>query len=311
MLALVALALAAAPAAPPTVCAATWRDPSRSRDIPVRITLPAGKRRVPVIVYSPGLGGDVNGGGVWAAAWSGAGMAVVQMAHAGSDSAVYRGAATPDERAARVMAAATPEQLWARVADAGFVLTELDRRPSEGACDLSRIDPARAAIAGHSMGAWVAQGLAGQRFGNRPMLVDRRFKAAVAFSPTGNTETDAGQSAFYTVDIPFLSVTGTFDGAPLSADPAQRVSALAARIAPYRSMPADGSKCLLVLGDATHMMFSGNRLSGVAGATAAHVQDISARASTAFLTAALAGKPTDLAETLRGQLAAGDSLGCK
>ena len=312
---MILLSLVLAAATPAPVCGAVWRDTARNRDIPVRIALPAGiektKGKVPVVLWSPGLGGDVGGGAVWAAAWTAAGLAVVQMQHAGSDGAVYRAGGTPGEIKTRVMAAASPGQLLARVGDAGFVLTELGTRQAEGACDLTRIDTGRAAIAGHSMGAWVAQGLAGQRFNGRPMLVDRRFRAAVAFSPTGDPEAPIGPAAFVGVAIPFLSITGTFDGAPLSADPAQQVSALAARIAPYRSMSADGSKCLLVLGDATHMMFSGNRLNGVAGATALHVQEVSSKASAAFLKAALAGKRPNITEAITPVLVSGDSLGCK
>ncbi|MBC7506222.1 MAG: dienelactone hydrolase [Sandarakinorhabdus sp.] len=275
------------------------------------MTLPDGKGRVPVVLWSPGLGGDVGGGGVWAASWASAGLAVVQMQHPGSDGVVYRAGGTPEERQARVAAAASPAQLLARVGDAGFVLTELADRKGEGQCDLTRIDTSRAAIAGHSMGAWVAQGLAGQRFNGRATLVDRRFRAAVAFSPTGDPEAPIGPAAFVGVAIPFLSITGTFDGAPLSADPAQQVSALAARIAPYRSMSADGSKCLLVIGDATHMMFSGNRLGGVEGATAAHVQEVSSKASAAFLKLALAGKRPNITDAISPMLVSGDSLGCK
>lgn len=312
---MILLALALAAAAPVNgstiVCGAVWHDAERNRDIPVRITLPAAKAKVPVILWSPGLGGDVGGGGVWAAAWAASDLAVVQMQHPGSDGAVYRAGGTPEERRARVAAGSSPEQLLARVGDAGFVLTELGDRKTEGACDLTRIDVDRAAIAGHSMGAWVVQAVAGQRFNGRATLVDRRFHAAVAFSPTGNPESPIGPAAFVGVAIPFLSITGTFDGAPLSADPAQKVTALAARIAPYRSMSADGNKCLLVLGDATHMMFSGNRLTGVAGNTALHVQQVSSSASSAFLTLALAGKRPNLTDVIQPLLIAGDSLGCK
>ncbi|KAB7647597.1 alpha/beta hydrolase family protein [Polymorphobacter fuscus] len=309
---ILALVLAVSAATPsPITCTAVWRDAARNRDVPVRITLPAGKAQAPVVLWSPGLGGDVGGGGVWAAAWARAGLAVVQMQHPGSDGAVYRAGGTPEERRARVAAGTRPDQLLARVGDTGFVLTELGRRRREGACDLARIDTDRAAIAGHSMGAWVAQAVAGQRFGGRATLVDRRFRAAVAFSPTGDPRASAGPPAFVGVGIPFLSITGTFDGAPQSADPAQQVAALAARSAPYQSMPADGSKCLLVLGDATHMMFSGNTLTAAAAMTARHVQDVSSRAATSFLVTALAGKRPDLTETVTPLLVPGDSLGCK
>lgn len=297
---LAALALAAAP-----VCQAVWHDTARNRDIPVRITLPAGSATVPVVLWSPGLGGDVGSGSIWVSAWSAAGLAVVQMQHHGSDDAVYRPGGTLEERRARIVAATSPDQLLARVGDAGFVLGELGARKSEAGCDLTRIDTHRAAIAGHSMGAWVAQAVAGQRFDGGPVLADDRFRAAVALSPTGAP----GTTTFAGVAIPFLSITGSSDGAPPIADPALQAAALAARSAPYRSMPADGRKCLLVIGDASHMMFAGNRLT-TANTTAQHVQDIGARASVTFLKSALGAKRLDLA-AIRKALAPGDSLDCK
>jgi pimeloyl-ACP methyl ester carboxylesterase len=253
------------------------------------------------------------------------------MQHAGSDGAVYRAGGTPEERQARIVAGSSPEQLLARVGDARFVLTALGERPREGACDLTRIATDRAAIAGHSMGAWVAQAVAGQRFDSQrlpgqrfdsqrlpgqrtdsqPLLIDRRMRAAVAFSPTGDPEAATGAAAFGAVAIPFLSITGSFDGVPPSANPAPRAAALAARSAPHRFMPADGQKCLLVFGDASHMMFSGNPLPGDSGTTAHHVQAVSGRAAAAFLKSALAGARPNLTDAIRPLLLSSDSLDCK
>jgi predicted dienelactone hydrolase len=309
----VALAVAIAP----LVCEATWQDSARGRDLPVRITLPAAGARLPVVVWSPGLGGDRRSGLVWANAWAGAGLAVVQMAHPGSDAAVYRAGDTPEQRRASIVAGASPEQLLARVGDARFVLSELARRPAEGACDLRRIDTDRAAIAGHSMGAWVAQGIAGQRFGvpggadqpplrDQPLLRDQRFRAAIALSPTAAP----GSTAFRRVGIPFLAITGTLDGTSAAAPPAERAAALAARTAAYESMPADGNKCLLVVAGALHMMFAGNR--AAVDTTARHAEAASLDATTAFLTAALGGDaPAPVAPDLRHVLAPGDIYVCK
>ena len=303
LIALVALALATAL----PVCEAVWRDDARGRDLPVRITLPAGTAPVPVVLWSPGVGGDRRGGGVWAAGWAAAGLAVVQMEHPGSAAAVYRPEGTPEQKRARLAAAITPAQLQARVDDARFILSELAFRRDLPGCDLGRIDAGRAAIAGHSMGAWAVQGLAGQRFatpdGDAALLRDTRFRAAIAFSPTATPGTDA----FRRIGIPFLAITGTLDGATAAAPPEDRAKALATRSAPYQSMPADGSKCLLVFADATHMMFAGNRQADTP--LARHVESLSLAATTAFLTAALAPQPIKLG--LQKKLAPGDRLSCK
>lgn len=305
LIALVAFALATAL----PVCEAVWRDAARDRNLPVRITLPAGEGPVPVVLWSPGVGGDRRSGGVWAAAWAGDGLAVVQMEHPGSDAAVYRPDGTPEQKRARLAAAITPAQLQARVDDARFILSELVWRRDMPGCDLGRIDAGRAAIAGHSMGAWAVQGLAGQRFatpdGDAPLLRDQRFRAAIAFSPTAAP----GSDAFRRVGIPFLIITGTLDGATATSAPEERAKALATRTAAYPSMPADGGKCLLVFADATHMMFAGNRRADTV--LAQHVESVSLAATTDFLRAALAGEPQAIRLGLREKLAPNDRLACK
>lgn len=305
LIALVTLALTTAL----PVCEAVWRDAARDRNLPVRITLPAGNSPVPVVLWSPGVGGDRRSGSVWAAAWAVAGLAVVQMEHPGSDAAVYRPEGTPEQKRARLNAAITPAQLQARVDDARFILSELVWRRDLPGCDLDRIDAGRAAIAGHSMGAWAVQGLAGQRFatpnGDAPLLRDQRFRAAIAFSPTAAPGTDA----FRRVGIPFLIITGTLDGATGTSTPEERAKALAERSAAYPSMPADGGKCLLVFADATHMLFAGNRRAD--NALARHVESVSLAATTTFLTKTLASEPPPIRLGVQEKLLPNDRLTCK
>ena len=200
--------LLAAPAAA-TMCDAVWRDGPRGRNVPVRINLPDGKRKVPAVIWSPGLGGTRGNAARWVAAWTAAGVAVIRLEHPGSDAAVYRGPATPQERDAKVRAGITPEQLLARIADVGFVADELARRPSEGGCDLGRIDSDHLALAGHSMGAWVVQAMAGQRpDGEHAPLIDRRFRAFVAMSSTGPADAAMAKAQFGGIGRPLLVIEG-------------------------------------------------------------------------------------------------------
>ena len=53
------------------VCDAVWRDAARGRDLPVRIRMPDGSGRVPVVLFSPGLGGNRQGGAPGAGAQNG------------------------------------------------------------------------------------------------------------------------------------------------------------------------------------------------------------------------------------------------
>lgn len=313
-------ALASAPvAAAGPVCDAVWHDAARNRDLPVRIRLPDGRGKVPVVLFSPGLGGGITGGALWASAWVRRGIGVIHLEHPGSDAAVYRTEGTPEERRARVRAGASGEQLQARVGDASYVLDEIARRPKEGACDLTRLDLSRAGIAGHSMGAWTAQGVAGQRYFNTTPFLDRRIRAAIAFSPSTLT-TGSLAEAFGGITIPFLSVTGTADGALRAASAIETTSATeqasleAQRTGPFTGM-APGNKYLLVFKDGDHMMFAGNARRDPLHPIA-HIQGVAAAATTAFWGATLLDDKRDAdflnsPKGLRAALAEGDRLETK
>lgn len=308
MLLIAALLAAAAlnPAAPGPVCDAVWHDTARNRDIPVRIRLPDGEAKVPVVLFSHGLGGDTAGGTLWAQAWAAHGIAVIHVQHPGSDAAVYRDAKGPEDAKARVRAAATGVQLQARVADAGFVLDELAARTRQGGCNLARLDTARAGIAGHSMGAWTAQAIAGQNFFGAPRLADRRFVAAIAFSPSA-PNTGSAAEAFAGITIPFLSVTGSLDGNPLAAKAEIRAASQAQRTGPFMAMPP-GRKYLLVFENGDHMIFSGNSRRAPTP-TDFHIQAATKAATAAFWGATLLGNAADAAvlkSGLKAQLAPGD-----
>jgi pimeloyl-ACP methyl ester carboxylesterase len=257
--ALTCLALMLATPAAAMQCDAVWRDGPRGRDVPVRITLPDGSGRVPAVLWSPGLGGTRSNASRWVAAWTAAGIAVVRLEHAGSDANVYRGAAPPEERAARVRAGIAPEQLLARIGDVGFVADELARRPAEGACDVSRIDTDHLALAGHSMGAWVVQAMAGQRpDGEHAPLIDRRFRAFLAMSSSGPPDAAVARAQFGGIGRPLLVITSVADGVPANATPDVAADQRARRLSLFTGAPADGRKALLFLGGGDHLLFAGD-----------------------------------------------------
>ncbi|RJG57858.1 dienelactone hydrolase [Sphingobium terrigena] len=258
-----------------TTCDAAWRDDARNRNVPVRIRMPAGTGNAPVILFSHGLGGSLEGGTNWAVAWAKAGFIVVNLQHPGSDRSIIG--------SGRVAAAMAPAQLVARVDDVHFLLDELGRRSREGACDLRRADLAHVGMSGHSFGAHTTQGIAGQRFPVAGIAADPRVKAAIAFSPSPPMR-GSDDAAFRAIAIPFFSVTGTQDAAPITPNVTARD-----RERPFRAMPP-GDKYLLVLEGANHMMF--NAQDGLRGPTSTatpHIRDTVIAATTLFWRATLPG----------------------
>lgn len=304
--------------AEPVVCDAVWHDSARGRDVPVRLRIPAGAGAVPVVLFSHGLGGSLDAGTLWAEAWSRAGFAVVHLQHPGSDRSLLEGKA-PAGALAALRSGMGLEQLVARAADVHFVLDELGRRRSQGACDLTRIDLERVGMAGHSFGAITTEAVAGEATPGtgRTPLREGRIRAAVAFSPSPpRAGREAARSAFARISLPFFSITGTADAVPLLTPitPEQRTW-------PYRYMPP-GGKYLLVLEGADHMVFNGfgprtqliparTRAGGAASAVpVAHVDSVVTAATLAFWRAALLGDPAARrfldGGGLRRLLAAGD-----
>lgn len=260
-----------------STCDAVLRDPARSRSIPVRLSMPDDSAAlVPLIMWSPGLGGGLAQGSVYAQSWAKAGLATLQFQHPGSDMIVYkeadalaRAAATPEAaraaRASRVRQATSNEQVNARLADIGFALSQIPY--GFGKCRTDRIDQSRLGIAGHSMGAWIAQLYAGQRFGGRASLARSPFKAAlaVAGSPLAPLPQRAASAAGLT--RPFLLVTGTLDGIEASAAPEAARAQLAERMGLWPHLPA-GGKYLYVAESATHAQLAGTSANATSSALA-------------------------------------------
>lgn len=266
-----------------------WTDSSRGRVLPLRLRLPDAPGPRPVILFSHGLGGSVDGGGAWGEHWASHGFLVIHLQHPGSDQAVWSGSAWP---AAALRQAADVGQFLARVGDVRFVLDELARRRQAGEAVAARADLDRIGVSGHSFGAITTQAIAGQDHGaaGPPLagtFADPRPRAFVALSPSARGREQLPQ--FAPIVRPFLGVTGTDDGLVgmgLGVPPENR-------LLPFEGMPP-GDKYLLVLAGAGHMAFNGGPRRGgqVADprANALHVR-WTAAVTTAFWRAYLLDDP--------------------
>jgi dienelactone hydrolase len=230
-----------------------WTDTVRRRGLPVRLRWPAGDAPCALVIFSHGLGGNLAAGAVWAQAWRAAGFAVLNLQHPGSDTEVLRGGR------ASLRSAASAQQYIDRVADAHFVLDQLERR-RDTLPGLARIRLDAIGLCGHSFGARLTQAVAGERIpradpARMDAARDPRPKAFVAFSPgfsaRESVDDEVARQHFGTIERPFMCVTGTRDEAMIVGDATN-----AARRAVYRGLPA-GHKAELVLAGADHMTFGG------------------------------------------------------
>lgn len=240
------LALLVAPLARAVAVDETWHDARRHRDLPLRLRAPTTPGPWPLVVFSHGLGGSREGGDVWSEAWAAAGCLVVHVQHPGSDTEIWRAGLKS------LRAAASAEQLGARVADVRFVLDEIARRQQAGEVPWRNARLDAIGMAGHSFGAITTQALAGQRYGLDPGWADARPRAFIAFSPSLGRNAMSPTEQFGAVTRPFLAITGSLDGDPFGSfatgEPRARV---------FDGLPR-GQRALLWLEGADHMSFGGN-----------------------------------------------------
>ncbi|WP_197740779.1 alpha/beta hydrolase family protein [Tuwongella immobilis] len=258
-------------------------DSKRSRKIPIKVYLPASREAAPVVLFSHGLGGSRDNGQYVAKHWSSRGYVVVMMQHLGSDESVWKSTGL-GQRLAAMKTAASAENFRLRVQDVPAVIDQLTQwnqttgHPLEKRMDLKKIG-----MSGHSFGAVTTQAVSGQRFPLGVSLTDPRITAALAMSPStpkaGNPNT-----AFGSVSIPWLLMTGTNDTSPIND------TTVESRMAVYPALPK-GSKYELVLEGAEHSAFSDRGLLGDRAKRNPNHHRAILALSTAFWDAYLTGSP--------------------
>lgn len=249
----------------------TWTDPARSRDVPLRLRWPAGDAPCALVIHSHGLGGNREGGDVWGRAWQDAGIAVVHVQHAGSDTDTLRSGGMSG---AAIRNAISAEQLIARVADVRFVLNEIERRQRSGGLPWHRVRLDAIGASGHSFGAHTVQALAGQSFTRSGSpLAEARLRAFIAFSPSPpRGQARAQPPSFDAITRPILLATGSLDDDPIADMSGGSGLTAEGRASVFDALPA-GARALLWLNGADHMTFGGNAEQRIRGRFAPFKRD--------------------------------------
>ncbi len=231
-------------------------DNSRDREIPLLIFLPESLAAAPVILFSHGLGGSRETAVYLGEHWSARGYLTVFMQHAGSDSGILDGVPAAQLLSA-LQAAASAENVIARIADVSAVIDQLEVWNSDGSHSLNqRMNLDRLGMSGHSFGARTTQTTSGEIV---PWLSystrDPRIKAAM---PLSGSVTDIATAAelLADVDIPWLVMTGSNDVSVVNDTTVED------RLAVFPALPV-GSKYELVLFEGEHHAFTDRPLSAI------------------------------------------------
>jgi predicted dienelactone hydrolase len=233
----------------------TVKDDKRTREIPIKVYLPAASEPGPVVLFSHGLGGSREGSPFLGKHWAARGYVCVFLQHPGSDEGVWKDV-RPLERMAALRAAADAKNFLLRVQDVPAVLDQLETWNAEEKHALQgRLNLERVGMSGHSFGAVTTQAVSGQSAARgRISVAEKRITAALPMSPSTPKAAEPKQ-AFGSVKIPWLLMTGTNDTSPIGDQTVE------SRLAVFPALPA-GSKYELVLNKAEHSVFTERALPG-------------------------------------------------
>lgn len=237
--------------------------PDRGEDLQVRVSAPATGSELPIIIFSHGFGGSLDGYGPLADYWAAHGFVVIQPTHLDS-----RTLHLPPEDPR------TPRIWRFRVEDMKRILDQLDHLETSVPGLSGRLDRSRIAAAGHSWGGQTVSMLLGARVLDThgepgEDMSDSRIKAGVLLATTGKGGADLSPFAaelfpfmnpsFAEMSTPTLVVAGDHDQSQLSTRGPDWFTD------PYFLSP--GSKSLLTLFGAEHS------LGGIPGYSVAETTD--------------------------------------
>jgi predicted dienelactone hydrolase len=264
-----------------------WIDPARSRAVPVRLHWPtsvAPGSRVPLIVFSHGMGGSRRGYSYLGRYWAARGIASLHVQHAGSDSSLWVG--NPLTVVDRLQRAAHESEALARAWDLQFALDRVLSSPYG-----AQINRRRIVAAGHSYGANTALLAVGARVMREGQWIgarDPRFAAAIVISaPPFYGESDLA-SVLSKIEVPNLHVTATNDVIQIPG----YHSPAADRLAVFNAL-ATPRKLLAVFDGGSHSIFTDRSFTG-GPALNPKVKAATAELTLAFLDLAFDGNATTL-----------------
>jgi len=274
-----------------------WRDVARGRSVPARLYLPAspklGEGTVPLVVFSHGIGGSMDGYSYLGRFFAAHGYASLHVQHVGSDRLIWWG--NPLTLASRLSNAAQHTEALDRVKDVKFALDSLLAGPAGKIMDVKQIT-----AAGHSYGANTTMLLVGAKVDMNGAIVwvkDPRFSAAILISAPPFYGLGEPIKIVSGVDVPTLHITATADDIQIPG----YSSGVADRLALYKATGAStqAAKVLAVFKNGSHSIFT-DRMGTGGAALNPQVKVATRQLALAFLTW-VHGKDADALERWSGQ----------
>jgi len=237
------------PGVPAGTAELTLHDGGRNRDVPIKVYYPEHiSGSVPLIIFSPGYGGNREGYTYLGRGWAAAGYIVVIPTHDGSDNvALRRNLLRGVEDASQAF-----ENQTYRTGDIHFLVSSVKEMEKKISPVKGKIDRKRIGMSGHSMGGGTALLIAGATAaspGSQPKTFrDSHVRAVIAMSPPGPGRAAFGEASWDQINIPVMTMSGTRDRGVGGEPPEWRTQ-------PYKHMPS-GNKYQVTVNGANHLAFA-------------------------------------------------------
>jgi dienelactone hydrolase len=229
-----------------------------NREIALKMYYPVAEdlKDIPLVIWSHGLGGSVDGAAFLSRHISSNGYVVLHVQHPGTDSSLWEG--KPGHAWDIIREANIPRSAsLARFGDVPFVLDNLQEFLSLHPDIAPQIDTKNIGMSGHSFGAMTTQVLMGMQFPDEQGILqdfsDSRFKAGILYSPVPefHLSGDLPEDVYARMNHPLFHMTGTDDSSPVEGFSYER------RLDVYKH--SGGEKILMILKDGDHMIYNGSR----------------------------------------------------
>jgi len=230
-----------------------------NRIIPLKMYYPEGhgQKKLPVILWSHGLGGSIDGAAFLSRYITAHDYIVVHVQHKGTDSELWEG--KPGHPWDIIKAMHIPHSATlARFIDISYVLDNLKDFLAQYPDAAPYADLTTIGMSGHSFGAMTTQVMLGQQFPNEDGILqdyaDPRFKCGILYSPVPAFHLTGAlpEDIYGGIDRPAFHMTGTDDSSPVEGFEYER------RLNVY-DYSHKAEKMLLILKDGDHMIYNGSR----------------------------------------------------
>lgn len=211
---------------------------------------------IPLVVWSHGLGGSIDGAAFISRFLAQNGYAVLHVNHLGSDSGLWEG--KPGHPWDIIRETNIPRSAsLARFMDVPFVLDNMHEFFAAYPDVKDRIDYNNIGMSGHSFGAMTTQVMMGMMFPDEQGILqdysDSRFKCGILYSPVPEFHLSGSlpDTVYAPINRPLFHMTGTDDSSPVEGFGYER------RLDVYNH--SRGERCLMILKDGDHMIYNGSR----------------------------------------------------